>query len=137
MEDEPLWPEAAELIRLNQLIVEGSGEPHTLLHTLLNEGGLESACARPRNIWAYEDERKIAYLAACLIASIGQNHPFEQGNKRTALAGALLFIRNNGYFLDHPDTDDFGPTIEAVIVGELHESVLAKELDAYLIEELI
>lgn len=79
----------------------------------------------------------MACLATALIVGIGRNHPFEQGNKRTALAAALLFFRNNGWFLDHPDTDDFGPMIEGVITGEIHESVLVEELDDHLIEELI
>ena len=127
-----LWPEPHELIRLNQLIVQRTGEPHTLL----NEGGLESACARPINLYVYEGEDRIAYLATDLILGVGRNHPFEQGNKRTALAAAILFIQNNGWVLDHPDTDDFGPLIEAVITGETHPNALAEEIDEHLIEEL-
>ncbi len=132
MQNDILWPDAQEIVWLNQLIVSDTGEPHNLL----NQGGLQSACARPRNIFEYEQEGRVAYLATSLIIGIGRNHPFEQGNKRTALAAAIIFIRNNGWLLDHPDTDDFGPLIESVILGETHESVLADELDHHLIEEL-
>lgn len=128
-----LWPDPSEIVLLNQLIVGDTGEPHALL----NEGGLESACARPRNLFEYEQEGRIAHLATSIITALGRNHPFAQGNKRTALAAALLFIQNNGWYLDHPDTEDFGPLIERVIIGEIDESALANELDDYLIEELL
>lgn len=75
-------------------------------------------------------------MAAALIAGIGQNHPFAQGNKRTALGAAIIFIENNGYIFDHPDSEDFGPLIEAFIVGDLSEEAMAHEIDEYLIEEL-
>ena len=51
-----------------------------------------------------------------------------------AWAGGQALAR---YILDHPDTEDFGPTLEDVILGECHESVLAEELDDYLIETLL
>lgn len=132
MPNEILWPDAAEVIRLNQLIVAGTGEPHTLL----NEGALESACARPQNLWFYDEEDRIAYLAASLIIGIGQNHPFEQGNKRTALGAAIIFIQNNEYIFDHPDTDELAPLVEAVILGQADISELASEIDAYLYAEI-
>jgi len=111
---EPIWPLADELIELNQSIVEDSGEPFSLLMP----GQLESACGRPYNLWAYEHEWRISYLATSLIVGVARNHPFVQGNKRTAFVGALGFFQNNGQYLDHPDTEDFGPTLEAVIRGE-------------------
>jgi death-on-curing protein len=132
LQNEPLWPDATELVRLNQLIVSDTDEPHAVL----NVGGLESACARPRNLWHYDDEWRIGHLASAMIIGIGRNHPFAQGNKRTALAGAIVFLENNGYILDHPDSDEFGHLIEAVILGDIHESALAFEIDEYLIETL-
>ena len=47
-----------------------------------------------------------------------------------------MFIQNNGYILDCEDTEEFGPFLEAVMTGEIQESVLADELDEYLIETL-
>lgn len=133
MPDEPEWPDATEIITLNRLIVEGTGEPHIII----NEPGLESACARPRNIWLYEDEWRLAYLGAALICSIGRNHPFAQGNKRTALVAAMQFFENNGHTFTYEDLDDFAPLVEGCIVGDTHESVLAEELDYFLVEELL
>lgn len=132
MPDEPQWPDAAEFVTLNRLIVEGSGEPHILI----NAAGLESACARPRNLWVYDDEWRLAYLGAALICSLGRNHPFAQGNKRTALIGAMHFFENNDHTFTYEDVDDFAPLVEDCILGHVHESILAEELDLYLVEEL-
>jgi len=102
----------------------------------MSKPGLESACARPHNLWVYQDEYRLAYLGAALICAIGRNHPFEQGNKRTALGAAIIFFENNGHVFDHPDTEDFAPLIIDVIAGDETEEVLAEELDLYLVEEL-
>lgn len=133
MPNEPIWPLADELIELNQGIVEETGEPFALLKP--NE--LESACARPYNLWYYDGECRLAYLATSLIVGVARNHPFTQGNKRTAFVAALMFFENNGAVLDHPDTEDFGPFLEAIIVGDYHESALAEALDDYLVETLL
>tara|TARA_R110000851_G_scaffold264646_1_gene417229 strand:- start:536 stop:937 length:402 start_codon:yes stop_codon:yes gene_type:complete len=133
LQNEPVWPLADELIELNQAIVEETGEPFALLKP--NE--LESACARPHNLWSYQGEWRVAYLATSLIVGVARSHPFEQGNKRTAFVGALAFFQNNGHYLDHPDTEDFGPTLEGIIDKSIHESVLAEELDEYLVETLM
>lgn len=109
MDDEPLWPDVEEIIAPNRLIVAEANEPHNLL----NPSGLESACARPHNLWAHDGEDRLAYLGAALIAAIGWNHPFQRGHKRNALIAALVSFENNGY-LDHPDTDDFGPMVQNV-----------------------
>lgn len=131
--NEPIWPLATELVELNQYIVASTGEPHSLLKP--NE--LESACARPHNLWVYEDEYRLAYLAVALIVGVAQNHPFAQGNKRTAFVAATMFLQNNGYILDCEDTEEFGPTLEAVMTGEIAEATFAEELDEYLIETLV
>jgi death-on-curing protein len=131
--NEPIWPLADEIAETNHAIVEQTGEPFGLLKS--NE--LESACARPYNLWAYDGEVRLAYLGTALIVGIARNHPFEQGNKRTAFVAALIFFENNGYILDYPDTEDFGPFLEAIMVGDEHESVLAEALDDYLVETLV
>ena len=97
---------------------------------------LESACARPHNLWSYEDEYRLAHLGAALICAIGRNHPFLQGNKRTAFGAAVIFFENNGYVFDHPDSDDLAQLIEDAVLGHVHESALADELDDFLVEEL-
>lgn len=61
-------------------------------------GLLESALARPVNLASYGDP-DIAALAACYAAGIAWNHPFVDGNKRTAWVVAIGFLYLNGYRL--------------------------------------
>ncbi len=59
-------------------------------------GLLESALARPRNLFAY-GEADAAALAAAYAFGIVRNHPFVDGNKRTAFLTAAAFLELNGY----------------------------------------
>lgn len=62
-------------------------------------GLLESAIARPQNLAAY-GEPDLAELAAAYAFGIARNHPFVDGNKRTAFVTAGAFLVRNGAFLD-------------------------------------
>lgn len=60
-------------------------------------GLLESALARPRNLLAYSEEApSLSRLAASYGKGLVANHPFVDGNKRTAYVVALTFLRLNG-----------------------------------------
>lgn len=63
-------------------------------------GLLESALARPRNVEAYEPGADIARLAAAYGFGVAKNHPFIDGNKRTALVATRTFLLINGFSLD-------------------------------------
>jgi death-on-curing protein len=60
-----------------------------------DQGLLESALARPINKHAY-GENSIASLAAAYAFGIARNHPFVDGNKRTAFAAIIVFLGLNG-----------------------------------------
>ena len=64
-------------------------------------GLLESALARPVNKFAY-GETDLAALAAAYAFGVAKNHPFIDGNKRTALASIIVFLGLNGIDLDAP-----------------------------------
>lgn len=110
-------------------MVADTGEPHAILKP--NE--LESACARPQNLWAYEGEENVAALAVALLAGIIQNHPFQQGNKRTALVGARNFLQNAGYDIGLSD-EELGPTIMDFVNGHLAEEDLVEVLEEALVD---
>ncbi|WP_408988084.1 type II toxin-antitoxin system death-on-curing family toxin [Sphingomonas sp. SUN019] len=63
---------------------------------------LESAMARPQNLVAY-GEPDVADLAASYAFGIAKNHPFVDGNKRTALVVSETFLALNGYALNCDD----------------------------------
>ena len=69
---------------------------------LLNRGALESALARPRHYAAYEGA-DLASQAAVLAQGVALDHPFIDGNKRTAFLVLLAFLDLNGWQLQAPD----------------------------------
>lgn len=111
MRSETRWLSPGEIVEINRLTVAATGEPHGLIKP--NE--LESAAARPSAFWTYEEEDNIAVLAVRLLVGIARNHPFEQGNKRTAFIAAIQFLLTNGWRLDIEDAEEAAALIEAVV----------------------
>ncbi len=92
-----------------------------------DDGLVDSALARPKNLAAYGEPR-IAELAAAYAFGIARNHPFIDGNKRTAFMAAYVFLGLNGLRLETPEE-------EAVIVfrdlaaGDLDEGELVRWIE--------
>lgn len=95
-------------------------------------GLLQSALARPRNFEAYEPGSDIARLAAAYGFGIAKNHPFIDGNKRTALVATRTFLLLNGYQLDATQAEKY-QTYIALADGSLSEHELAQWLRENLI----
>jgi death-on-curing protein len=89
-----------------------------------DEGLLDSAVSRARNLAAYGDP-DVADLAAAYGFGIARNHPFVDGNKRTALVAIELFLLLNGWELSTTDADCV-LTILALAAGDLDEAGLAR-----------
>lgn len=88
-----------------------------------DESLLLSALARPRNIAVYGSP-DLADLAAAYATGIARNHPFVDGNKRTAWIVAEAFLIKNGYELAASDRDGV-ITMFAVAEGSMPEQELA------------
>jgi death on curing protein len=82
-------------------------------------GLLRSALARPENLAAY-GQPDAAALAASLAYGIARNHPFTDGNKRTAAVTALLFLAENGTEWEISEPELVVMTL-ALAAGELAE----------------
>jgi death-on-curing protein len=87
-------------------------------------GLFESALARPQNLALYE-KPDAAGLAASYGFGIARNHPFIDGNKRTAFVAAELFLDLNGFELLADDADCV-MTMLAVATGEMDEATFAE-----------
>jgi death on curing protein len=87
-------------------------------------GLLESALARPINKFAY-GESNLANLAAAYGFGIARNHPFVDGNKRTALASIIVFLGLNRFDLDAP-REQATAIILGLAAGEISEEALAR-----------
>ncbi len=97
---------------------------HGGLSGIRDRGILESALARPRNLAAYEACDDLARLAAAYLYGIVKNHGFVDGNKRTALVTADLFLMLNGYELVSSPAENVLMVL-SVADGTLSESELA------------
>jgi death on curing protein len=100
-----------------QLAEHGGGEG------VRDERLLESAMSRPQNLAAY-GEPDAAALAAAYAFGIARNHPFVDGNKRTAAVVSETFLVLNGHRLTATDAE-LVVAFLALAAGELSEEELA------------
>lgn len=91
-------------------------------------GALESALARPLNLAAYGTPT-VFELAASYAFGIARNHPFVDGNKRTALVASFTFLELNGHEVIAPEADAVLTFVD-LAAGKLPESGLAQWLEA-------
>src|SRR4030095_7783947 len=97
-----------------------------------DEGLLESALARPRQPRAYGDPAPdLSDLAAALAYGLARNHPFLDGNKRTAAVACETFLELNGATLEASDPELY-PLYLALAEGKLGE----REFAAWLREHV-
>lgn len=94
----------AEIIEINARMIQDFGG----IHQVRDQGLLESAVARPQAGY-YAD---LIEEAAALFESLAQNHPFLDGNKRTAFTAAAIFLMLNGYTLEFSDSKAYAWMME-------------------------
>lgn len=113
---EPKWLDRKVAIAIHdrQLAEHGGGTG------VRDEGMLDSALARPINRWAYGTDDP-ATLAAAYAFGVARNHPFVDGNKRTAWVLARLFLALNGHELRFEPADAIAAML-ALAAGELSEA---------------
>lgn len=86
-----------ELLFIHARLIDTTGGEHGLRDL----GLLESAVARPRATFDGKELYPNLFLkAAALMESLAQNHPFVDGNKRTAMTASALFLRQNSHRLE-------------------------------------
>lgn len=118
--EDPRWLTEAVLLAIHAQQIERYGGAHGVL----DENVVRSALARPINRWAYDDEADLADLAAAYLVGFARSQGFRDGNKRTGLACALVFLRLNGYALHVPGQDLYALTMR-VATGEADDSLAA------------
>jgi len=89
---------------------------------LRNADALASALMRPRHKAEYGDP-EAAELAAAYAFGLARNHPFVDGNKRTALVAAELFLELNGWTLTASDAACVALTL-GLAAGQIDEEEL-------------
>jgi death-on-curing protein len=114
----------AEAVHAEQLAEHGGAAG------LRDAGALASAMDRARNLAAY-GEPDVAALAAAYAFGIAPNHPFTDGNKRSAAVISETFLTLNGQRLDASDAE-LVVVFLALAAGELSEEELADWLREHL-----
>lgn len=99
----------------------------------MNESLLESALARPHNVAAYEDA-DLARQAATLFWAMISNHPFRDGNKRTAVVLLYAFLRANDHDLTLTDDQLFRAGDRRCGAPSLGEAEVVSTIRAAIIE---
>ena len=123
---DPVWvsAELVEAVHERQIAEHGGGAG------IRDRGLLESALAKPRQLYAYGDEDvDISALAAAYGYGIARNHAFVDGNKRTAYVVMRLFLVLNGWELVARMPDRYTTMID-LAAGHLAELELADWLRA-------
>lgn len=127
MKKAPLFLTLAEVLRFHEYQIKRFGGEAGLR----DSGLLESAIAQPQVSYAGQWLHGDLYtMAAAYAFHICKNHPFIDGNKRTALAAALVFLEINGVALLDPD-GSLADAVEGVAT-----SVVSKQRFADILRQL-
>jgi len=122
--NEPIWLRADVLVAAHRRQLAEHGG----LDGMRDEGAFLSALERPRNLFTYgQPEPDLYALAASYGFGLARNHPFADGNKRTALIAIRLFLGLNGAAFNASSEEKY-----RVIVDLAAGNLLEDELAAWL-----
>ncbi len=117
---EPIWIEKPETLAAHsRQLAEHGGSDGVRDETLL-----ESALAKAKNVFAYAEHVDLSRLAASYAFGIARNHPFVDGNKRTALVVSEGFLRLNGLRVVSSKEEKYDVFL-GLATGEVSEEQLA------------
>ncbi len=120
---EPTWVDKADCLAFHGGLMSRFGGRNGLR----DEGLLDSALGRPQH--RFHDEAPSHFdLAASYAHGIVKNHPFVDGNKRSGLMAAALFLESNGWLFHPPEEEAVLHTL-ALAAGELDADAYSKWLE--------
>jgi death-on-curing protein len=130
--NEPLFLTLDDVLQFHADQIElGGGDP-----AILDVGKIESAIAQPWMMWqgAFLNE-DLAAMAAAYLFHIVQNHGFADGNKRTGMNAASVFLELNGCALVWP-LDETEHIVLGVAKGEIEKAEVADFIRKLIDEQL-
>jgi death-on-curing protein len=124
---EPIWLKRVwvDAIHFQQLQRFGG------LYGVRDEGVIESALARPRNQWVYDNVTDIATLAAAYGFGLTRGHSYVDGNKRVGFVAMAIFLDLNGWSLEATEPEVVRVMLAAAS-GELDEASLASWIRGHI-----
>ena len=118
---EPVWLSHLAVLTVHQMMIARFGG----LEGIRDERLLDSALARPQNLYHYENCKDLPRLAAAYAAGLIQNHPFVDGNKRSGFISAYTFLDLNGATLHADEVSATSMTL-SLAASELDELAYAQ-----------
>lgn len=117
---EPLWIDERDALAIHDRLLALDGGATGLRDSAL----LQSALARPRQVYAYEQEPDAVDLATAYTTAIVQNHPFVDGNKRTGFLVGVLFLEINGCVFTASE-EEATQAVLSLAAGKIDEAAFA------------
>jgi len=118
--EDPVWVTLDVVMAIHEEQLAEHGGPVGIRDQTL----LESALGKPLNLLAFGESPDICALAASYAFGLARNHPFVDGNKRTAFVVCELFLALNGLELIASDADCVLKML-ALAAGEIDEEAFA------------
>ncbi len=123
--EDPLFLDVDDVLEIHATQLETYGGSAGLR----DRGLLESALAQPQASFGGQLVHDGLFaMAAAYLFHIVSNHPFVDGNKRTGMLAAIVFLDVNGIAIDHPSQDLYELTM-GVAEGRIEKSAVAAELE--------
>ncbi len=120
---EPIWvAEKLVLMVHDMLLAEHGG-----LTGIRDQGLLDSALAKPQQLFRYKPESSLFELATAYSFGLAKNHPFIDGNKRIAFTVTAVSLELNGKVLNAPEAEVV-VFYEGLAGGKVSEEALAQWL---------
>jgi death-on-curing protein len=121
--DEPRWLSESTLFAIHAQQIERYGGAHGVL----DQNVVRSALARAINRWAYDPDADLADLASAYLVGFARSQGFNDGNKRTGLACALVFLALNNAALHVAPAELYALTM-SIATGTADDKVVASYL---------
>ena len=114
---DPVWIDERDALALHDRLLALHGGASGVRDDAL----LKSALARPQQHFAHAEKADIFDMAMLYTAGIVRNHPFMDGNKRTAFVVGILFLELNGHRFTASE-EDATQAVLALAAGTLDEA---------------
>ncbi|KJH70575.1 death-on-curing protein [Aliterella atlantica CENA595] len=122
----------SDILEIHQILIDRLGG----MSGIRDEGLLKSALSQPQATFFGELlHPTIHEQAAAYLYHIAKNHPFLDGNKRTAYGAMEAFLRLNGYNINLSDEQAYNMVMQ-VAQGEMSKEVLASLLEQHIVRSL-
>ncbi|MFA7627941.1 MAG: type II toxin-antitoxin system death-on-curing family toxin [Candidatus Dojkabacteria bacterium] len=138
MKDRITKEELEYVAKLFSDYIKEEQEDNNSAYEVRNTGKLESSIAQPfQKIGGKDLYPTLVSKAAMLYYFCIKNHPFEDGNKRMGIFALIIYLADNGYWLDTANEDLFNMTVRTAASGMKEKDEVVSEIETFVEENII